>query len=712
MLNDFQYVQSNDKTITAVAENSKLLKFKRWFKEAVECHQKWRALAQEDREFYSGKQWKNADKKKLEDVQRPAITINRIKPLINVLCGYQRLNRYDIEFLPRTNDDDEQAAVRKGVTKYILDRCHYNYEESDAFNDGVVTGIGWFEVGYKFDWLTQDGDAFVRRVSPFDIYCDPETRDKHLRDMTYVIRARWVDKDELNAKYPQHADEINAQTAAYMTEETESDKQVNDLWFSHETKKIRFAECWYKKTVQKQLFVLKTGEVVEQVTEEMIALGLIMSQQTVATTEIRMMAFFDNVILEDIPSPYKHGLIPFVPFLCYYQGEDDVPSGVVRDLKDPQREINKRRSQELHILNTQSNGGWIAEDGALTPQQEASFKRNASTPGALLKVSTGSLSMNRLQRLEPQTPPNNLITATQEAMNEMPSISGINEALMGTDISNSQSGRAIELKQKQAITHIAGLFDNLRMAKELIVEMLWGKRGAPGIIPQFYTEEKTFRIVGENGDNQIVTVNQQIQEQQVNPQTGLIQTITKTLNDLSVGEYDVVISDTPATSTQRTAQFWSLVDACGKLGIQGSMIMDILIDLSDIPQRQEIKRRLQAQQEQQAQAQQQQMQAQMEFEKQKRLSRSIAYKDLQLPLQLQLAAQAGILPQQYADQFLQWSIQQMAQGMNLPDVATMQQPNMMMEQPQLPPVQQRQPAQAPLTQAATRGLVEANKPVL
>lgn len=227
-------------------------------------------------------------------------------------------------------------------------------------------------------------------------------------------------------------------------------------------------------------------------------------------------------------------------------------------------------------------------------------------------------------------------------MNEMPSISGINEALMGTDISNSQSGRAIELKQKQAITHIAGLFDNLRMAKELIVDMLWGRRGAPGIIPQFYTEQKTFRIVGEKGEPQIVTVNQQVLQQQVNPQTGMIQTITKTLNDLSVGEFDIVIADTPATSTQRTAQFWSLVDACGKLGIQGNMIMDILIDLSDIPQKAEIKRRLKSQQEEQAQAQQQQMQAQMELEKQKRLSRSIAYKDLQLPLQLQLAAQAGI----------------------------------------------------------------------
>ena len=43
------------------------------------------------------------------------------------------------------------------------------------------------------------------------------------------------------------------------------------------------------------------------------------------------------------------------------------------------------------------------------------------------------------------------------------------------------------------------------------------------------------------------------------------------------------------------------------------------------------------------------------------------------------------------------------------------QPNMMMQQPQaLPPIMQQpqQPAQAPLTQAAMRGLVDSSKPVL
>ena len=148
--------------------------------------------------------------------------------------------------------------------------------------------------------------------------------------------------------------------------------------------------------------------------------------------------------------------------------------------------------------------------------------------------------------------------------------------------------------------------------------------------------------------------------------------------------------------------------------------MDILLDLSDIPQKEEIKRRLKAQQEEQAKAQQAQMQQQLELEKQKRLSRSIAYKDLQLPLQLKLAAQAGIIPEEYANAFLEWSVQQTAQAMGMGGVNMLggqQQPNMMLQQPQQAPLMQPQPQQqaqqAPvMTQAALSGLVDSTKPVL
>lgn len=724
--NELQYAYSEDKQHVSLQETEKLRRFKTWFKDAVESSQLWRNEAKEDIEFYNGKQWRSEDKNSLEEHGRPAITVNRIKPLMNVLSGYQRLNRYDIDFLPRTNDDMKQAHLRKGITKYVLDRSHYNYEESDTFFDGALTGLGWFEVGYAFDWQTQDGDAFVRRANSLDIYVDPESRDKYFRDAKYIIRARWIDKEELKSLYPEHEDEIDAQAEYYLTEE-ESDGRNDRLWWQSETKKIRIAECWYKKTVRKKAIILNTGEAVAEVTPEMVAMKMVASVQQYTATEVHLMTFFDNVILEDMPSPYKHGEFPFVPFPVYYQGNDDRPAGIVRDLKDPQREINKRRSQQLHILNTNANGGWMIEEGSMSREQENEFQRKSTTPGAMIKVAPGALTGGRIQPIASPGVNQSIVSATIEAEQEMVSVSGINESLMGTDIEKGASGRAIELKQKQAITHIALLFDNLRFAKERIAKLLWGTSGAPGIIPQYYNEEKTFRIVGENGKPEFVTVNQQVQTTD-----NLGQLITTTLNDLTVGEYDIIIADTPSTATQRTAQFWSLVDACGQLGIQGNMVLDILLDLSDVAQKDEIKDRLRKQEEQQAQAQQQAMQmeqmkfqAQMELEREKKLSKSIAYKDLQLPMQLQLAAAAGIFPKEYADKFMEWSVQQYAQQMGLPA------PQMPAQAPKMPPeaLQQQmggimqpnanQPPQAmpqprarPMTEAAMRGLAEADRPVL
>jgi hypothetical protein len=703
-LNEMQYITTPDGAETIVQNNNKLHKFKQWFREAVESGVEWRKEAREDRDFYIGHQWKDEDKQALEKNSRPAVTVNRIKPLMNVLSGYQRLNRYDIDFLPRTNDDMDNAQVRKGITKYIMDKTNYNYEESDVFNDGIQMGIGWFEVGYKFDWEVADGEAFIRRVSPFDIYTDPESRDKYFRDMKYVIRARWVDKEELANKYPEHYDEIIAQSRYHMSEEAENEGDNSKLWYRKDINKIRFAECWYKKPSKKQIFVLANGEVVEKVAPEMLLMGQIRERRVVDVTEVRLMAFFDNVVLEDVESPYHHQEYPFVPFVCYYQGDDDIPSGIIRDLKDPQREINKRRSQELHILNTSSNSGWIYEKGAMTGEQANKFKHNATKAGAMLEVGAGALTAGKMRELQPASVPTGVVNATQEAVNDLPSISGINEALMGTDISNLQSGRAIELKQKQAITHIASLFDNLRFTKERIAYLLWGKRGAQGIVPQFYTTEKTFRIIGQNGGFEFVTINQQVT--QVDERTQ--QVIRRTLNDLSVGEYDIVVADTPATATQRTAQFWSLVDACGKLGIQGNMVLDILLDLSDIPQKEEIKQRMQQQQQQQAQAQQQQMQMQIELEREKKLSRSIAYKDLQLPLQLQLASKAGIFPNEYADAFMEWSMQQYAMQLGITGGVPQPAQPMMPVIPQQPVVNNQQP----LTQSAMNGLIGADKPVL
>lgn len=74
------------------------------------------------------------------------------------------------------------------------------------------------------------------------------------------------------------------------------------------------------------------------------------------------------------------------------------------------------------------------------------------------------------------------------------------------------------------------------------------------------------------------------------------------VNDLSLFEFDITISDTPSTPSSRTAAFWKLLELIGKIG-PDAIPPDVLIDASDLPQKEQIKERMQQAQQMAAQAQ-------------------------------------------------------------------------------------------------------------
>ena len=683
-----------------VYETGRIGKLRWWFRQAIDHAQDWRLEAKEDYDFVNGEQWSEDDKRAFAESGRPAITINRIKPLMNVLSGYQRLNRYDIDFVPRTGDDIDLCKVRKGITKFVLDACDYNSQESAVFLDASICGIGWFDVGYRFDPETSDGEAFVERQDPFGVYVDPEAHDWDFSDAKYICRAKWVDKDELQTIYPEHRDEIEMQYEVY----DKAEKQVADydsrIWYQKDLKKIRLVECWYKVKVRQTMYYLADGSSVPQqeITVAHFAQGLVAGMRSIYVTRVRVGVFFDRVLLEDIESPYLHGEFPLIPLVCYHVGPDSIPAGFVRDLKDPQREINRRRIQELHILNTSSNGGGFFEEGAMTPVQEEEFRRKSSMPGHFQKLQPGGLA--KVQERAVQQPPAAVIQAESQATQDLTAISGINEALMGTDVASSASGRAIELKQKQAITHIAPMFDHLRKAKKKVASLLWGRRLHPGIIPQYYTEDKVYRVEGENGQ-QFIRVNQQVAQQ--DPLAG---TIYRTLNDLSQGEFDIVIADTEASTTQRQAQMWGLVDAVSKLGVPGDMVFDIILDLSDLPDKEAIKERYA--QRQQQQANQAQAQMQLEMIKNQNMNQSIAFKDAPLAIQFAMAAKQGLVDPQVAQYVMDITVQRM-----FPQLAEQMQAQKAQQQDAQMQAQQQQ-AQAILQQqqAQRQGQAQQNGSVM
>lgn len=543
------------------------------FRNAVDADRKWREEALEDFGFKWGTgQWSQTDLATLAVQKRPGLVVNKIAPLLKLLGGYQRLNRYDPILLPRTADDLEKAKKATALTSWVMDETDYLNEESEMFDDGITCGRGWFETGYEWDDETERGHIFVRRRSPFDIYPDPEGRKYDLSDSNWVCDAEWVNKSDLISTFPEQKELIEGVTAMYDADE--DDRGDRTYWYDNTTSKVRLVRMWYRTTDHKDKQT-DWGET-----------------RKVRVKQIRVASYLGDLVLEDVESPYEHGFLPYMWFMPDWDGEGDIPRGIVRDLKDPQREINKRRSQLLHLLNTMANRGWFVQEGSLSPEELRKMELMGSTPGIVVKYNNTPPSAFDTTQL-----PMAFANVEQACTADLKEISGINEEMMGMNVPASASGRAIELKQQAAITSIAGMLDNLRRTKKQVMRMLWGYRGRKGLIQQFMTQETAVRITQDDGQMGFMSLNQKVPVP--DPLTGQVpymdengQVIATVMDDVSTWEFDIVLADEPTSPSGRTAAFWKLLEAA-KQGVP--IPPEIILEASDIPQKEQIKQAMAAQ---------------------------------------------------------------------------------------------------------------------
>ena len=658
-----------------------------WFKEDSQSMYDLRALMRTDFDFYSSKQWDDDVLDELYEQKRPANTLNVLRPLINLLSGYQRLNRYEPTFLSRNRANPALCQIRKGVTKFIWDESDYDSVESAVCMDAWIGGIGWFKQLYEWDFATNQAKVMIEKVSPFDIYFDCNAIKPGCPDAQRIHEAHWKDKEELKTWYPEHKAEIDAWSSRY-DEGEDCFGDDTEYWYQPDTNKCRLVETWWYEISTKQYYQLSDGS--EIIADEMTIdkAPMIIQIASKPYRQVMYAAYLGGVALEE-PRVWQVQEFPLTMLWCYYLGEGDMYCGVVRDLIDSQREINKRRSDMIHILNKSTNSAWQFEQGTLSEAQREEYEETASKPGAMLEHKQ---SHTAPRRVDPPPIPTGVIEAEQMSRQDIFSLSNINPQTMGSQhMQNVESGRAIELKQRQANAGTMILFDNLRYSKKMLMYKLWGRGENKGLVQKFFTDQQTIRIMDDSNRQQFITVNQPIDI--IHPMMGVIH---QTLNDLTVGEFDIVISETPATPTQKMSQFWSMVDAIGQMGIPWEMVYDLILDLSDIPDKDEIKERIakRMQGQQQAQAMQTQAAAAQKMAP-PRVSLSIPYKDMPPNEQLQTAAKyLGLQPQPQdfglLQQPQQLTAQQVATGV-LQALAAHQQNNQQVPQQetQVPIIQQQ-----------------------
>jgi hypothetical protein len=111
-----------------------------------------------------------------------------------------------------------------------------------------------------------------------------------------------------------------------------------------------------------------------------------------------------------------------------------------------------------------------------------------------------------------------------------------------------QSGKSLQGQQMQADMTNFHYYDNLtrsiRHTGRIILDL----------IPKIYDRERVMRIIGDDGKPEMVTINQQGQDEQG---------VAKVLNDVTVGEYDVVMDTGPGYNSKRAEAVDSMMSLLG-----------------------------------------------------------------------------------------------------------------------------------------------------
>ena len=516
------------------------IKFQNWFKEADQHSHDWRKQAREDYAYVAGDQWSQEDAAYLKLLNRPLITFNRIDPVIDSVSGLEVNNRQEVAYFPRHVGDAMTDELLTGAAKWCRDECNAEDEESDAFRDQIICGMGWTETRLDYD-EDPEGKLLVLRVDPMEMFWDGSANKKNLSDARYIMRVRDLpisvvqdmfpdaEESDLHASWAMDTGSTadlahDAQQAPFYRNDQSDiiDKNrvlcriVEIQWWEHEPVRLIVDPVSNEKTTLTESEYKKLAKRFE-------AFGMTLDEGAKQKRKKYFKAWLGRITLKKIDGPENGGFT-----IKSMTGKRDRNKGtwygLVRGMLDPQKWANKWLSQVMHIINTNAKGGIMAEADAFENPQEAIDQW--ASPDSVTLMKKGAISGNKIKEKPQAQWPQGIAELMTFAISSIRDSSGVNLELLG-QADRDQPGILEHQRKQSAMTILASLFDSLRRYRKEQGKLLLY------YITNFISDGRLIRIGGPQEAKYIPLIRQ--------PDTV---------------KYDVIVDDTPS-SVNLKEQAWA-----------------------------------------------------------------------------------------------------------------------------------------------------------
>jgi len=503
-------------------------------------------------------QWDKDTLAILREQDRPAVTFNRIEPMIEGIVGSEVNNRMVPNFKAREPDDSGVNEAITEVAKWARDN-DIEEEETDAFRDAIICGLGGTISTMEYD-EDPDGKFVVVRSDPLGFRWDPSARRPCLADTRWRGVLEDISLSEFREMFGRKAVPSKAifgdsgpldGSAGETPEQEPSDYDDPNIsnQDSPELGKVRVFEYqwWEREPIVRVLNqttrkleelseaafnkLRKRGEaaeppvIFEEFNERAKTPGAIRFIRQKRKRFYRAFFSGDAIVGDPEESAWRRGFT-----LQFITGRRDhnraIWYGLVRAMTDPQRFANKFLSQFIHQYNSNIKGGMIAEKGAFVDIEDAENK--LASPAPLLEVEAGAIG--KILPLQPAQMSPALAALIDIAQNAPPQVTGINAEFIG--LAGRDQPIGLEQTRKLAtMTIIAPIFSSLRRFRKQ------GGRLLLDYMRDYFSLETMARVVSSD-----------------------VRQFVPQIVDTDTSRYDVHIDDAPLSPSSKATVFSVLKD--------------------------------------------------------------------------------------------------------------------------------------------------------
>lgn len=570
-----------------------------FWKESQALQQQWQIEADIDIKMTTGQPdyWYAGSLTSSNYRNQKQLQFNKILRIINMIGGYQRDNRLATIVNAADNDKDalETAEQLSTVLSWVK-RQDQTYEKiSDCFEGANICGLNLLSIWMDFREDPENGEIRTTRLPFSAFYLDNYWEKQDFSDCNRVWTRKYLTRRQLLSLLPSIKNDLPLFGKGYSSKDGKF-QYLAQNWYQYQQEIYAYDEYWVKDYRKKRKVLDRvTGEVIDwNGTKEQFQYWRRFNPNidliTTSVPTIKLYVLVNSNLVYEEKSPWGLDKLPFVPFLCYHFPEVQNYAyrymGQVRNIRDSQVELNRRRNNLLDIMTAQVQSGLMIKEDALVNPEDAFMQG----PGKVLYFKQTANLATDVAPIPPPPVAQGWLELIQTIEKEIMDIVGPEELFAQNMNAKDMTSVLMKLKMGAGLVGLRGVFDKLNLSQSIAGDIILD------LIQKNFSQGKIQAITGKQP--------------------------TQEIKDTFFRKYHCTCDEAELTTTQRQLKFLQAVQL---RQIDPNLIgSEYLLEVSTLQDKKKLIEKA-AQREQQA-AQQSQMQFQAEMQQANVLARSLEAK--------------------------------------------------------------------------------------